>query len=77
MFAAIAFTAPPYSPPPLSGSGTAGCAADRVASAAMSDGPTPERIARLRSRAWFDNPAKLDMTALYLERTMNYGLSPR
>ena len=28
----------------------------------------------LRSRAWFDNPANLDMTALYLERTMNYGL---
>ncbi len=31
--------------------------------------------ARLRSRAWFDNPANADMTALYLERTMNYGLS--
>ena len=29
----------------------------------------------LRSRAWFDNPANLDMTALYLERTMNYGLT--
>ena len=29
----------------------------------------------LRSRAWFDNPANVDMTALYLERTMNYGLS--
>jgi dihydroxy-acid dehydratase len=29
----------------------------------------------LRSRAWFDNPAKPDMTALYLERMMNYGLS--
>ena len=24
----------------------------------------------MRSRAWFDNPANLDMTALYLERTM-------
>ncbi len=29
----------------------------------------------LRSRAWFDNPANADMTALYLERVMNYGLS--
>ena len=31
--------------------------------------------AKLRSRAWFDNPSNADMTALYLERTMNYGLS--
>jgi len=30
---------------------------------------------RLRSRAWFDNPENVDMTALYLERYMNYGLS--
>jgi dihydroxy-acid dehydratase len=30
---------------------------------------------KLRSRAWFDNPANPDMTALYLERTMNFGLS--
>jgi dihydroxy-acid dehydratase len=30
---------------------------------------------RLRSRAWFDNPANTDMTALYLERYLNYGLS--
>jgi dihydroxy-acid dehydratase len=29
----------------------------------------------LRSRAWFDNPANIDMTSLYLERTMNYGLT--
>lgn len=29
---------------------------------------------RLRSQAWFDNPANADMTALYLERTMNFGL---
>ena len=29
----------------------------------------------LRSQAWFDNPANADMTALYLERTMNFGLS--
>jgi dihydroxy-acid dehydratase len=30
---------------------------------------------RLRSRAWFDDPSKVDMTALYLERYMNFGLS--
>ncbi len=29
----------------------------------------------LRSRAWFDNPANIDMTALYLERYLNYGLT--
>jgi dihydroxy-acid dehydratase len=37
--------------------------------------PTQAQIEKLRSRAWFDNPANVDMTALYLERTMNYGLS--
>jgi dihydroxy-acid dehydratase len=35
-------------------------------------GPAP---AKLRSRAWFDNSANIDMTALYLERYLNYGLS--
>ncbi len=29
----------------------------------------------LRSRQWFNNPANPDMTALYLERYMNFGLS--
>lgn len=29
----------------------------------------------LRSRAWFDNPADPGMTALYLERYMNFGLT--
>lgn len=29
----------------------------------------------LRSRAWFDNPENPDMTALYLERYLNYGLT--
>ncbi len=29
----------------------------------------------LRSRAWFDNPDNADMTALYLERYMNFGIS--
>ncbi|WP_152045642.1 IlvD/Edd family dehydratase [Aureimonas psammosilenae] len=30
---------------------------------------------KLRSRAWFDNPDNIDMTALYLERYLNFGLS--
>ncbi|KQV30863.1 dihydroxy-acid dehydratase [Rhizobium sp. Root1203] len=30
---------------------------------------------QLRSKAWFDNLANPDMTALYLERYMNFGLS--
>ena len=29
----------------------------------------------LRSRAWFDDPDHIDMTALYLERYLNFGLS--
>src|ERR1700685_2832473 len=29
----------------------------------------------LRSRAWFDNPANPGMTALYLERYLNFGLT--
>ncbi len=30
---------------------------------------------RLRSQAWFDNPDNPNMTALYLERYLNYGLT--
>ncbi len=30
---------------------------------------------KLRSRAWFDNPDNADMTALYLERYLNFGLT--
>ena len=30
---------------------------------------------KLRSRAWFDDPSNAAMTALYLERYMNFGLS--
>ena len=29
---------------------------------------------KLRSQEWFNNPANTDMTALYIERTMNFGL---
>ncbi|MFC3214211.1 MULTISPECIES: IlvD/Edd family dehydratase [Novosphingobium] len=36
----------------------------------------PEASGRkLRSRAWFDNPDNIDMTSLYLERYLNFGLS--
>ncbi|TAM54114.1 MAG: dihydroxy-acid dehydratase [Paraburkholderia sp.] len=34
---------------------------------------TPTR--RLRSQNWFDDPTHADMTALYVERFMNYGLT--
>src|SRR6478736_3130176 len=34
---------------------------------------TPDNM--LRSAAWFDNPANIDMTALYLERYLNFGIS--
>src|SRR5579872_4127518 len=40
----------------------------------MTDSKT-NRPATLRSRAWFDDRANTDMTALYLERYMNFGLS--
>ncbi|MEO0498864.1 MAG: dihydroxy-acid dehydratase, partial [Pseudomonadota bacterium] len=33
--------------------------------------------ADLRSRQWFDNPLDQEMTALYLERYLNYGLTRR
>jgi len=38
-------------------------------------GTAGARGKRLRSRAWFDNPANPDMTALYLERYLNFGLT--
>src|SRR6187549_1643565 len=31
---------------------------------------------RFRSRDWFDDPARIDQTAIYLERFMNYGVTP-
>ncbi|MBP0597346.1 dihydroxy-acid dehydratase family protein [Herbaspirillum sp. LeCh32-8] len=34
--------------------------------------PSPRRF---RSQDWFDNPDHIDMTALYLERFMNYGIT--
>ncbi len=35
-----------------------------------------EKPPRLRSRDWFANVERMDMTALYLERFMNYGVTP-
>lgn len=35
----------------------------------------PQGKVALRSSAWFDNPENPDMTALYLERYLNYGFS--
>ncbi len=32
-------------------------------------------MSKLRSRDWFDNPENPDMTALYLERYLNYGIT--
>ncbi len=36
---------------------------------------SPKTPLKYRSQAWFDNPANADMTALYLERYLNYGLT--
>jgi dihydroxy-acid dehydratase len=41
----------------------------------MTDTESKAKPPRLRSRAWFDNPSNPDMTALYLERYLNYGLT--
>jgi dihydroxy-acid dehydratase len=38
-------------------------------------GAAPKAARTLRSRAWFDNPDNPGMTALYLERQMNFGLT--
>jgi len=35
----------------------------------------PTKPLKLRSQHWFDNPANADMTALYLERYLNFGLT--
>ncbi|MCE3261097.1 MAG: dihydroxyacid dehydratase/phosphogluconate dehydratase protein [Pseudoduganella sp.] len=39
----------------------------------MTSNQAPAR--RFRSQDWFDNPERIDMTALYLERFMNYGIT--
>ena len=40
------------------------------------DGPKAEPKRPLRSRLWFDNPENPGMTALYIERYLNFGLTP-
>ena len=37
--------------------------------------PDSDQPHRLRSRRWFDDPSNPGMTALYLERYMNYGIT--
>ena len=41
----------------------------------MTDSPARKPPRTLRSRAWFDNPENIDMTSLYLERYLNFGIS--
>jgi dihydroxy-acid dehydratase len=41
----------------------------------MSSQPPKPRAGRFRSQLWFDNPDNPGMTALYLERYLNYGLT--
>ena len=38
----------------------------------MADNKKPLKY---RSQHWFDNPGNADMTALYLERYLNYGFT--
>jgi dihydroxy-acid dehydratase len=40
-------------------------------------GGTGEATRPLRSRQWFDNPDNPGMTALYIERYLNFGLTPQ
>ena len=42
---------------------------------AITGGPASRSKTRLRSRSWFDDPSNPDMTALYLERYTNFGIS--
>lgn len=43
----------------------------------MTDAPAPSPSGRrFRSQDWFADPARSDMVALYLERFMNYGITP-
>ena len=40
------------------------------------DNSFPPDDIRFRSRDWFDDPERMDQSALYLERFMNYGITP-
>jgi dihydroxy-acid dehydratase len=39
-------------------------------------GGAPRDKSKLRSKLWFDNPENPGMTALYIERYLNFGLTP-
>ncbi len=43
----------------------------------MSDRKPATPNGRFRSQEWFDAPGHIDMAALYLERFMNYGITPQ
>ena len=45
-------------------------------SKSKSNGGSKSDARRLRSRLWFDNPENPGMTALYIERYLNFGLTP-
>ena len=51
-------------------------AAGRVKAKDMVMAKAKKNIAELRSRKWFNNPDDPEMTALYTERYLNYGLTP-
>src|ERR1700712_5379568 len=40
------------------------------------DSSKPSAARRFRSQDWFDAPGHIDLAALYLERFMNYGITP-
>src|ERR671916_3395163 len=48
----------------------------KVYGAKAPDTSFPHDTIRLRSRDWFDDPHRIDQRALYLERFMNYGITP-
>ena len=50
--------------------------ADNPRTGAPKTGGDAGKAGRLRSRLWFDNPDNPGMTALYLERYLNFGLTP-
>ena len=56
------------------GNGVSAKAAGKTTKTSAKAGAAPAKR-RLRSQLWFDNPDNPGMTALYLERYLNYGLT--
>src|SRR5262249_15233668 len=54
---------------------TTGCFLLKYLNQAEGDTMTSQNGPKLRSQAWWDNSENPDMTALYLERFLNYGLT--